>query len=60
LGNDRRQAEAIYKKTKFIKPKDIALIVKDLINLPKHLNVNSIEVMPVSQAWGPILTHRTK
>lgn len=54
LKNDKDKAEAIYKNTEYIKAEDIALIVKNLIELPKHLNINSIEVMPVTQACGPL------
>jgi len=60
LKNDKDKAEAIYKNTKYIRPEDIALIVKDLINLPKHLNINSVEVVPVTQACGPLLIHRAE
>lgn len=58
LKNDNEKAEAIYKNTQYIKAEDIALIVKDLINLPPHLNINSIEVMPTTQACGPLNIHR--
>lgn len=56
---DKGVANSIYNKTQYIKPKDIALLVKNLINLPKHLNVNSIEIMPITQACGPLLIHRS-
>lgn len=60
LKNDKDKVEAIYKNTEYIRPEDIATIVRDLINLPSHLNINSIEVMPVTQAWGPLLIHRSE
>ncbi|MBU1088412.1 SDR family NAD(P)-dependent oxidoreductase [Patescibacteria group bacterium] len=60
LKNDKEKAKSIYKNTEYIRPKDIALIVKDLICLPLHLNINSIEVVPTSQACGPLLIQRSK
>ena len=60
LKNDKEKSEAIYKNTEYIRPEDIALIVKGLIQLPLHLNINSVEVMPISQAWGPLLIHRSE
>jgi 3-hydroxy acid dehydrogenase/malonic semialdehyde reductase len=60
LKNDKEKAEAIYKNTKYIRPEDISLIVKNLIRLPPHLNINSIEVMPISQAWGPCLIDKSE
>ncbi|KKQ42243.1 MAG: NADP-dependent l-serine/l-allo-threonine dehydrogenase ydfg [Microgenomates group bacterium GW2011_GWC1_37_8] len=60
LKNDKDKAEAIYKNTEYIRPEDIALIIKNLIQLPNHLNINSIEVMPTTQAWGSLLIHRSE
>jgi NADP-dependent 3-hydroxy acid dehydrogenase YdfG len=58
LKGNREKAEAIYKNTEYIKATDIAEIVKMLIHLPKHLNINSIEVMPITQSNGPLQIYR--
>ncbi|HEU5482319.1 MAG TPA: NADP-dependent 3-hydroxy acid dehydrogenase, partial [Sphingomicrobium sp.] len=29
-----------------------------LANLPAHLNINTIELMPVSQSWAGFTVHR--
>jgi len=37
---------------------DIAATMLWVAQQPAHLNVNSIELMPVNQAWSPFLVHR--
>jgi len=32
--------------------KDIANLIFTLANLPSHINVNSLEVMPTAQTWA--------
>ena len=49
---DARKAAALYENTHPLTPEDIAEMVSWLMSLPKHVNVNTIEVMPVSQAAG--------
>ena len=41
-----------------IQPEDIANTVSWLIQQPKHVNVNRIEIMPVSQTFGPQPVYR--
>lgn len=47
---DNKQAAAVYQDVAFITPEDIANTVSWLVNSPAYLNVNSLEIMPVSQA----------
>ncbi|QKF92147.1 SDR family NAD(P)-dependent oxidoreductase [Campylobacter sp. CCUG 57310] len=49
---DSAKADAVYDKTRFITSEDIARIIVDCINLPKHVNINSLEVMATTQTWA--------
>lgn len=55
---DVRRAENLYKGTKPLRGSDIAEIVYFIANLPEHINVNRIEIMPVCQAFSPLALHR--
>ncbi|EHI69738.1 SDR family NAD(P)-dependent oxidoreductase [Streptococcus ictaluri] len=50
---DRDRVEAIYKGANAIQAKDIANTVSWIVNQPPHVNINRIEIMPVSQSYGP-------
>ena len=50
-GDDQRAAD-LYKNVDYIRPEDIADTVLWLYRRPAHMNVNSIEIMPVAQASG--------
>jgi serine 3-dehydrogenase len=52
MGGNQEAADAIYKGVHPITPEDIADIVYWTASLPPHLNVNRLELMPVSQSWG--------
>jgi len=47
---DADRAENIYRGTKALTPEDVAEIVYFCHVLPPHVNINSVEVMPVFQA----------
>ncbi|WP_274584678.1 SDR family oxidoreductase [Neisseria leonii] len=51
---DSERAAALYRQVDFITPQDIADTVLWLYRLPKHVNVNSIEMMPTAQAFGAL------
>lgn len=51
FGGDQDKYNAIYEGTNAIQPEDIADIIFWIANQPSHININSIEVMPTSQAW---------
>ncbi|BCI68373.1 SDR family NAD(P)-dependent oxidoreductase [Acetobacter aceti] len=51
LGDDAKAAE-VYRGTKPLLPEDIAETVAWVLGLPKHVNINRIEMMPVCQASG--------
>jgi len=55
---DAERAKAFYKGADPLTGDDIAEIVFWVATLPPHVNVNLMEIMPVSQAWGPPAIHR--
>lgn len=57
---DKTKADTIYKGTNPILPNDIAEIIYWATTLPPHININSLEVMPVDQAFGPFAINRSK
>lgn len=55
---DVEQAKKVYENANSLQAEDIAEIGYWLTTMPEHVNINSIEVMPVSQTWGPLRIHR--
>lgn len=55
---DREKAAAVYIGTEPLLPQDIAETVYWAVSQPRHVNINSIELMPVCQASGPLQVHR--
>jgi NADP-dependent 3-hydroxy acid dehydrogenase YdfG len=55
---DEDDAKKVYENVKPLKAEDIAEIVRWVVNLPLHVNINRLEVMPVCQAWGPLAVKR--
>ncbi|SIQ95955.1 3-hydroxy acid dehydrogenase / malonic semialdehyde reductase [Aeromonas sp. RU39B] len=55
---DDAKAAAVYQGVEFIQPEDIANTVLWISQQPAHFNVNSIEVMPVAQSFGPLVVKR--
>lgn len=55
---DRAKAESLYRGVQPLEPDDIAETVHWAVSLPAHVNVNTIEVMPVAQSFGPLPVHR--
>lgn len=56
---DEKQAKDVYKGTKPLTGKDIADIIFWTTSVPSHVNINSIEVMPICQSWSPFAIHRS-
>ena len=56
-GDDARAAK-LYENVQFIRPEDIADTALWLYQRPVHMNVNSIEIMPVAQSFGALPVHR--
>jgi serine 3-dehydrogenase (NADP+) len=51
-GGNQAAADAVYKGFQPITPDDIAETLFWVVNLPPHLNINRLELMPVSQSWA--------
>jgi 3-hydroxy acid dehydrogenase/malonic semialdehyde reductase len=56
---DQERADAVYAGTEPLTPDDVAEAVHWAASLPPHVNVNTIELMPTSQSFGPLPVHRT-
>jgi NADP-dependent 3-hydroxy acid dehydrogenase YdfG len=52
------RAAAVYENTTPLSAEDVAGIIHWVVTLPPHVNVNSLEVMPTGQTWGPLAIHR--
>lgn len=57
-GEDEK-AQRVYTGTEPLRPEDIADIVLWVASVPARVNINSVEVMSVHQAWGPLAVHRS-
>ncbi|HTU44423.1 MAG TPA: SDR family oxidoreductase [Bryobacteraceae bacterium] len=55
---DRQKAQAVYEGTQALTPEDIADAIHWVATRPAHVNINSIQLMPVSQAFGPLPVKR--
>jgi serine 3-dehydrogenase len=51
-GGDKAASDALYANMKPMTSEDLADLFWWLANLPPHLNINTIELMPVSQSWA--------
>ncbi|MFL1731894.1 SDR family NAD(P)-dependent oxidoreductase [Moraxella oculi] len=56
-GDDDR-AGKVYENVEFIRPQDISNMVLWLINQPKHININRLEVMPTAQTFAGLTVHK--
>lgn len=56
-GDDERAA-ALYAGAHALQPQDIAETVAWIARLPKHMNVNSIEIMPTTQSFAALAVSR--
>lgn len=55
---DAQRVDELYKNANPLLPEDIAESVFWCANLPAHINVNSIELMPTTQAFSPFKVHK--
>lgn len=55
---DRARADDLYKNAYPLLPEDIAESVFWVANLPEHININSIELMPTTQAFCAFKVHK--
>jgi 3-hydroxy acid dehydrogenase/malonic semialdehyde reductase len=55
---DAQRAQSVYEGTEALTPDDIADAIYWAATRPAHVNINSIQLMPVSQAYGPLPVKR--
>jgi 3-hydroxy acid dehydrogenase / malonic semialdehyde reductase len=58
FGGDREAADAVYAGTQPLTPDDVAEAVAWATGQPAHVNVNTIELMPVVQSFGALPVQR--
>jgi 3-hydroxy acid dehydrogenase / malonic semialdehyde reductase len=57
---DVNRAKALYEGADPLMPEDIADAVHWVATRPPHVNINTIQLMPVSQAFGPLPVSKRK
>jgi serine 3-dehydrogenase len=57
-GGDREASDKLYAGMNPMTSEDLADVFWWLANLPPHLNINAIELMPVSQSWAGFTVER--
>jgi 3-hydroxy acid dehydrogenase / malonic semialdehyde reductase len=55
---DKKRSAKVYENTKSLTPEDIAEVIYFCHSIPRHVNINTVEVMPVMQASGALVVHR--
>jgi NADP-dependent 3-hydroxy acid dehydrogenase YdfG len=55
---DEEKAGKVYEGTEALTADDIAETVAWVVNRPPHVNINTLELMSIDQAWGPFAIHR--
>ena len=59
FGGDAAKAAEVYRGTTPLSSADIAEAIAWVVQLPEHVNINRIEMMPTCQASGPFAIKRT-
>jgi serine 3-dehydrogenase len=57
-GGDQAASDALYANVDPLTAEDHADLFWWLANLPPHMNINTIELMPVNQSWAGFAVHR--
>ena len=57
-GGDREASDALYANMNPITAEDIAETIWWVASLPPHMNINALELMPVSQSWAGFAVER--
>jgi 3-hydroxy acid dehydrogenase/malonic semialdehyde reductase len=55
---DSAKAAGVYRGTEPLTPEDVTDAVHWVATRPPHVNINSIELMPVGQSFGPLVVQR--
>jgi serine 3-dehydrogenase len=57
-GGDQKASDNLYAGVRPMTAEDIAETIWWVANLPPHLNINLVELMPVNQSWAGFAVHR--
>jgi serine 3-dehydrogenase len=57
-GGDQEAYNRVYAGANPLQPHDIAETIFWVATLPPHVNINVLELMPISQTWSPMTIHR--
>ncbi|MGI0072017.1 MAG: SDR family NAD(P)-dependent oxidoreductase [Thermoplasmata archaeon] len=55
---DQKRAAEVYAGMRPLTPEDVAATVEWVSSLPARVNVNTVELMPADQSFGPYQVHR--
>ena len=55
---DQKQADSVYAGMTPLSAADIAETIHWTVSRPSHVNINTLEIMPVAQSWGPFPIYR--
>jgi 3-hydroxy acid dehydrogenase/malonic semialdehyde reductase len=59
FGGDHGKVAKLYEGANALTPEDVAEAVHWVASLPARVNINAIEMMPVTQAFAPLAVHRS-
>jgi 3-hydroxy acid dehydrogenase/malonic semialdehyde reductase len=57
---DKDKAAKVYEGVQALKAEDVADAIHWVTTRPAHVNINSVQMMPVCQAYGPLAVKREK
>lgn len=60
FNGDQAKADSVYANTQPLLAEDIAETAYWIANLPPHVNVNNIDLMPTVQTWGALPVHKAE
>ncbi len=58
FSGDAAAASKVYQGVHAMSADDVALVCEQVLRLPAHINVNTLELMPVQQAFSPFAVDR--
>ena len=59
-GGDKAASDALYANMEPMSADDIASTIWWVADLPSHVNINALELMPTSQSWAGFAVHRSE
>ncbi|NLG59902.1 MAG: NADP-dependent 3-hydroxy acid dehydrogenase, partial [Gammaproteobacteria bacterium] len=59
-GGDQAASDTLYEGARPMTADDIAGVIHYVATLPPHLNINRLEIMPVSQSFAGFQVHRER